>query len=79
MWLNKQSVIIVIAIIFYYLFPVILKGLLNENYEHLLLVPFNALSNNDFKKNNEVWLPLNFLTLSLKVEPKDEKNIYRTL
>lgn len=36
---NKQSVTVVV-IIFIIVFPIILKGLLNGNYEHLLLSTF---------------------------------------
>lgn len=50
----------------------ILKGLLNGNYGHLLLTLFNTLSHNDFEKENEVF-SFKFLDSSLKVKYNDEK------
>lgn len=54
-----------IAIMF--MIPMILKSLLNGNYEHLLLVFFNTLNHNDFEKNDEVFT-FKFLNSYLKVK-----------
>lgn len=60
-------------------FPMILKGLLSRNYEHLLLVPFNTLNHNDFEKNDEVFT-FKFLNSFLKVKSiKSIKTIESTL
>lgn len=57
----------------------ILKGPLNRNYEHLLLVLFNTLNHDDFEKNNEVFT-FKFLNSFLKVKIKEwEKVEHRTL
>lgn len=55
----------------------ILKGLLNGNYEHLLLVLFNTLNHDDFEKNDEVFT-FKFLNSFLKVKIKEWEKVEST-
>lgn len=77
--LSKYKVMLLQQLLLFIIaFPMILKGLLNGNDEHLLLVLLSTLSYNGFGKNNELFT-FKFLNSFLKSKIKGRQKIQSPL